>query len=553
MSSAVFLLARRRRARWHAPVALALVLATVLGGMVDVISPASAATSSITGSVFHDADRDGVRDGDEEAMPSATLTLKDATGRSIAATGTGVDGSYQFAGLASGVYTVEYSSSSWWGLWEDWVPTTTGSVRPSLAVDATGAVTADIGWRRIVQSTDSSQPLSELVGPSGVTVESFNDAVTAQEVHAALASGSLLGAEAPRTVIRFGLGGGNFCGTSGSEGSTAFSATCTVDYLGWLQHGDASMFHEYGHAWSRYHAYAVQADAGFSGYLEVRGLLGDSRLDTSHAWARGELIAEDYRQLFGSASAASQPQENQDIPPASDVDGLRDYLRTTFMHGEAEPNGSGEDVPPVVDQLTPGSDDVVAGETELTVHVTDDVTPDDSLAVSFTLAGHVVGATHDAASGSWRATFDSSILADGVHLLRAEATDAAGNVGDAAHDVVVDNVSDAAPAPPTGFSATDLEDGTARLAWQDVAGETEYRLTREQLHHRNGRVVSVVTMVLQSDTVTLVDASGEGSFRYTLIASNDVGASDPTSTSVTVTATGADGGGSGKCHPKRGC
>lgn len=552
MASEIILLARRGRPRWQA-VALIIVVATLLVGALLVASPASASTSSIRGAVFHDVDRDGVRDDGEGPMPSATLTLKDVSGRSLAATSTDSDGSFEFLGLASGTYRVEYSSASWWGLWADWVPTTTGSLRPAMVVEASGAVTADMGWRRIVRSTDSSQPLSEVVGPSGVTVQSFNDAVTADDVHEALASGSLMGAEAPLTVIRFGLGGGNFCGTSGSEGSTAFSATCTVDYIGWLQHGDASMFHEYGHAWSRYHAYAVQADADLTGYLEVRGVLGDSRLDTSHAWARGELIAEDFRQLFGSGNARSLPQENQDVPPAAHVEGLEEYLRTTFMNDEAVPNGSGEDLPPALDGLTPEVGDTVSGEAQLAVRAVDDVTPDESLAVSFILAEHEVDATHDAASGTWTAVVDTTLLADGSHVLRAVATDAAGNVNDVAHDVVVDNTVDAAPDAPVGFAAADGGDGTARLTWQDVGGETAYRLVREQLHHRNGRVIDRVTIVAEADTTMLLDPSGEGTFRYTLVAYNEAGSSDPAAASVTVTAAQADNGGSAKCHPKRGC
>ena len=43
-----------------------------------------------------------------------------------------------------------------------------------------------------------------------------------------------------------------------------------------------------------------------------------------------EMIAEDYRQLFGSANARSGGQINTQIPLASDVPGLRDYLADAF-------------------------------------------------------------------------------------------------------------------------------------------------------------------------------------------------------------------------------
>jgi hypothetical protein len=43
------------------------------------------------------------------------------------------------------------------------------------------------------------------------------------------------------------------------------------------------------------------------------------------------MLAEDYRQLFGSPNARLRGQENQDIPPAAEVPGLRVFLSTTFM------------------------------------------------------------------------------------------------------------------------------------------------------------------------------------------------------------------------------
>jgi hypothetical protein len=42
------------------------------------------------------------------------------------------------------------------------------------------------------------------------------------------------------------------------------------------------------------------------------------------------MIAEDYRQLFGTASAQRDQQINGDLPPAKDVAGLRDFLTTDF-------------------------------------------------------------------------------------------------------------------------------------------------------------------------------------------------------------------------------
>jgi hypothetical protein len=110
-----------------------------------------------------------------------------------------------------------------------------------------------------------------------------------------------------------------------------------MNYLSWVDTGDKVLFHEYGHAWSGYYANLAQQDPSFSGYLQARGLAGDTRINSSYRWAVGEMIAEDYRQLFATPAAAAYPQMNQDIPRAADVAGLRDYLSSTFRQSVSAP------------------------------------------------------------------------------------------------------------------------------------------------------------------------------------------------------------------------
>ena len=57
-------------------------------------------------------------------------------------------------------------------------------------------------------------------------------------------------------------------------------------------------------------------------------LSGDPRLDSSYSWDRREILAEDYRLLFGSAKAISErpTQMNTAIPQPSNVDGLAGFL-----------------------------------------------------------------------------------------------------------------------------------------------------------------------------------------------------------------------------------
>ena len=58
------------------------------------------------------------------------------------------------------------------------------------------------------------------------------------------------------------------------------------------------------------------------------------------------MVAEDYRQLFGTANARSGNQVNRDLPPATDVPGLADYLSTTFR---TSPVAADEPAPAALD------------------------------------------------------------------------------------------------------------------------------------------------------------------------------------------------------------
>lgn len=180
-----------------------------------------------------------------------------------------------------------------------------------------------------MRSTDTAAPISSYVAPSGLRFHSYNDVVEARELHEAL-SGALIGAEAPYVRVRFALQPGAMTSASAvrSDGGPyeSFAATSYVDYVSWLDSGDYTLTHEYGHAWSLYHAYIVQQDTTFSSYLRARGLAGDERINTSYGWSVRELIAEDYRQLFGSANARAVAPLNNQIPPAADVAGLAGFV-----------------------------------------------------------------------------------------------------------------------------------------------------------------------------------------------------------------------------------
>jgi hypothetical protein len=326
MSSSIDLLRRSRTG----PRVLALVV--LVAAFLQTAPESRAATATITGLTYQDLDRDGTHDPQEPLFSGHQLYLFTGTGSFVAATLADATGRYAFHGLAEGSYRVEYDASSWAVLKHDWVPTTTGTLRPAIPVVLGADATADFGWRPITWSTTLGAPISTYVGSNGLRVQSYNDVVTANDVYNAVMKG-WVGNEASRVSIRFGYGSTSATtSTTVQSGGlyTDFTAACYVSYESWLGDFDQTLGHEYGHAWSLYHATMVHQDLAFTSYLQARGLSGDPQLNTSYAWSVRELIAEDYRQLLGSPTAQTGAQANSSVPPAAQVPGLKDFFTTTF-------------------------------------------------------------------------------------------------------------------------------------------------------------------------------------------------------------------------------
>ena len=170
-------------------------------------------------------------------------------------------------------------------------------------------------------------------------MKSYDDVIPAKAIYDRLMSGLLIGPEARFTTIRFDFAPtGSTSTTAASTGGvyTSYAATSNVSFVSWLD-GDDGLFHEYGHAWSLYNAYIVQQDPTLAAYLRARGLAGDPRVGTSYAWNTREMIAEDYRQLFGTPSARAATQMNRDIPDAKDIPGLATFLGGAFTSSPADP------------------------------------------------------------------------------------------------------------------------------------------------------------------------------------------------------------------------
>jgi hypothetical protein len=322
---------------------LGLIGCTLEPGLEEAVGAAPLAITSngtISGTVFEDMNRNAAPDPGEAGMAGMRLYLFDGQGTYLANTLSDAGGRYAFGGLADGTYRLAFDSPSWWSVRDAWVPTTTGGdLFPQRTVSLSAAAVADFGLRPIVRSTNIAAPIASFTGPNGLVVESYDDVVSPADVYASIMAG-LVGPEAAHVVVRFDYGSATTTSTSVSLVGGQYSgygASVSIGYDMWLDTRDVPIAHEYGHAWSLYNAYVVQQDPTMSSYLAARGLAGDSRVNSTYSWSTREMIAEDYRQLFGAPDARYAPQINSDIPPASAVPGLHDFLLYTFAQPPAAP------------------------------------------------------------------------------------------------------------------------------------------------------------------------------------------------------------------------
>lgn len=352
-------LAGVRRRNLLAAAGASLLMVCLAPGASSVHASGS---SVISGTVFQDLNRNGVRDTAEAGFSSLRMNLYDSTGTNIAAAYTDASGSYQFTGLSDGSYVVAPDGSAWTSYNDSWVMTTIPTpapnyLTPHLGVSLTGSATASFALRPITRST--ATPFTTYQAPDGMLVQSYDDVVPASAIYAALSQGQFMGTPAsPYTTINFDFGPNPNITTfscGGSPGAySSYSAVTTLTYAAWRDQFDDLLFHEHGHEWSLYTACIVQQDLSLNGYLQARGLLGNPLVGSSYAWDPKEMIAEDYRQLFGTANAASYPQINTAIPPASQVAGLKDWLEYTFTAPPTSTQAVTSQPLPTVAGVTPG-------------------------------------------------------------------------------------------------------------------------------------------------------------------------------------------------------
>jgi len=129
-------------------------------------------------------------------------------------------------------------------------------------------------------------------------------------------------------------------GVNSSGGVTTFSADLYLKGVSstFASYPESQMTHEYGHVWTLRHFYLGHGSS-WSDYLSTRWssadgslkLAQDSRVDSTYTWTTSEIIADDYRLLFGSPTAVAQMAHmNRSIVDPRQQPGLRSWFLSTW-------------------------------------------------------------------------------------------------------------------------------------------------------------------------------------------------------------------------------
>jgi chitodextrinase len=500
-------------------------------GSVILLAAKAAGNSTISGSTFKDLNRNGVYDSGDTLLANQHLFFYKDDGTYLGNVYTDSLGNYSFGGLDDGNYVVQYAPASWWDIRSDFVPDTTGSIYPKIDLQLTGSATANFGWRPIVRSTDSKAPISTYTAANGLVINSYDDVISAQDIYGRYTGLSLTGPEAPKTTIRFDISSTASTSTSASKSGSmydSFSATSNLSYLGWLdKNGELS--HEYGHAWSLYHAYISQQDPTMASYIQARGLSGDSRLNTSYAWSVREIIAEDYRQLFGISDEQGISQLNRDIPLAKDVPGLKDFLQNSFT--KAVVTGETALSAPTNLTATAGSTAEGPGVTLSWGASTGGINPISKYDIY--REGQLMGS----ANGTSSSYLDTAVSAGASYSYYIKAVDSTGVSSAASNTASVtipapDNVP---PTAPANLHTVSLGRSSAAMAWDastDNVGVGHYQVY--SISTAKGKQLSNLVATVTNNSFTASGLKSNTNYSYYVVAVDNAGNKSSPSSVLTV-------------------
>ncbi len=264
----------------------------------------------------------------------------------------------------------------------------------------------------------------------------------------------------------------------------------------------------------------------------------------------------------GTTLAFSEPQNETDAVISATVPAGRYYLRVNgigsalspysdyaslgqyFIAGSVTPPGAGSNQPPVVS--------FASSCNGLDCAFLDSSSDSDGSLASWTW-------NFGDGAGSTLQNPQHRFAAAGTYPVTLTVVDNEGADSSLTRSITVSDPSAVAPGVPADLGAVDNGSGAVALSWSAEPVAAGYDVRSERQHPKNGRWVDSQLLATGVTATSLVDSTGNGTFRYSVRASNAYGSSD-WSAWVTVTVSsevsgggGGDGGGGGKCHPKRGC
>jgi hypothetical protein len=123
------------------------------------------------------------------------------------------------------------------------------------------------------------------------------------------------------------------------------------------------------------------------------------------------------------------------------------------------------------------------------------------------------------------ASFSTSLLSVGTHVISASVVDAGGLPGSDSITIFVNPVG-APPDAPSNATATNNANRTATVRWFDNSDdETSFQIERQK-RSRNGSWGSPAYFSVSPNATSYVDNSNTGTFRYRVRARNAAGDSE---------------------------
>jgi hypothetical protein len=180
-----------------------------------------------------------------------------------------------------------------------------------------------------------------MVTPEGATIDVASDVTgwTAQQVYDVLKPNAFqLDLIGPNLTVKvqtqYASQTSTSAGTSGGV-YTTFRATIYLNSAsgGFTRNPEVTLAHEYGHAWTLYHLHLTH-QKDWTSWLEERGLVDETRLESSYVWTKMEIIAEDYRMIFGTPTAVGGATHlNPYIADPRTIGGYRDWFVSVWAGG----------------------------------------------------------------------------------------------------------------------------------------------------------------------------------------------------------------------------